>query len=94
MQASVCIIHIMITSLQGVERHKPSDQILDELEGLLSRLNAMEIMAKDEFQKNTVQILRALVRGQIHATNEFEHLKKAIDLVTLQLFDTQNRLKS
>lgn len=61
---------------------------------MLSKLNALEIVASGEFQKGVVKILRALVEGQIHSVNEFEHLKKAIDLVTLQLFDVQNKVKS
>ena len=50
----------------------------------------MEIVASDDFQKNSIKIMRALVEGQMHSINEFQHLKKAIDLLTLQLFDVQN----
>ncbi len=38
-----------------------------------------------------LKVLRYLVQGQIHSVNEFEHLKKAIDLVTLQLFEVKNK---
>lgn len=65
-----------------------------DLDNLLSKLNAMEIVAKDEFQINSVKVLRALVEGQIHSINEFDHLKKAIDLLTLQLFEVQNNTRS
>jgi hypothetical protein len=34
-----------------------------------------------------------LVEGQMHSINEFGHLKKALDLLTLQLFDVQNKVK-
>ena len=54
----------------------------------------MEIVAKDEFQTNSVKVLRSLVEGQIHSINEFDHLKKAIDLLTLQLFEVQNNSRS
>jgi hypothetical protein len=77
-----------------MEKHKPSDEIKKDLDNLLSKLNAMEIVAKEEFQVNSVKILRALVEGQIHSINEFDHLKKAIDLLTLQLFEVQNKLNS
>lgn len=77
-----------------MEKHKPADEMIEELENLLAKINAMEIIAKDEFQKGTVMVLRALVQGQIHSVNEFSHLKKAIDLVTLQLFDVQNNIKN
>ena len=77
-----------------MKKHAPADQMREELDNLLSKLNAMEIIASDEFQKNSVKILRSLIEGQIHAINEFEHLKKAIDLVTLQLFEIQNKIKN
>jgi len=77
-----------------MDKHKPSDEMIKELDNLLSKLNAMEIIASDEYQKNTVKVMRVLVEGQIHSINEFQHLKKAIDLLTLQLFDVQNKVNS
>ena len=77
-----------------MKKHLPSDEMKKDLDNLLSKLNAMEIVAKDEFQTNSVKVLRALVEGQIHSINEFEHLKKAIDLLTLQLFEVQNKSRS
>ena len=64
-----------------MKKHMPSEEMKKDLDNLLSKLTAMEIVSKDEFQTNTVKILRALVEGQIHSINEFDHLKKAIDLV-------------
>ncbi|MCV0392605.1 MAG: hypothetical protein K5790_04835 [Nitrosopumilus sp.] len=77
-----------------MDKHKPSDEMIKDLDNILSKINAMEIVASDDFQKNTVKIMRVLVEGQIHSINEFQHLKKAIDLLTLQLFDVQNKIKS
>jgi len=77
-----------------MEKHIPSDEMKKDLDNLLSKLNAMEIVAKDEFQTNAVKVLRSLVEGQIHSINEFDHLKKAIDLLTLELFKVQNNSKS
>ncbi len=77
-----------------MKKHAPSEEMKKDLDNLLSKLNAMEIVAKDEFQTNSVKILRALAEGQIHSINEFEHLKKAIDLLTLQLFEVQNKTRS
>ena len=77
-----------------MKKHLPSEELKKDLDNLLSKLNAMEIVAKDEFQTNSVKVLRALVEGQIHSINEFEHLKKAIDLLTLQLFEVQNKTRS
>lgn len=77
-----------------MDKHRPSDEMIKDLDNLLSKINAMEIVASDEYQKNSIKILRTLVEGQMHSLNEFQHLKKAIDLLTLQLFDVQNKLKS
>ena len=77
-----------------MEKHKPSEDMIKELDNLLSKLNAMEIVASDDHQKNSVKIMRTLVEGQMHSIEEFQHLKKAIDLLTLQLFDVQNKVKS
>ncbi len=71
--------------------HQYPEENKHELESLLSKLNAMEIIAHDEFQKGTVKILRRLVEGQIHTVNEFEHIKKALDLITLELFQVKNK---
>jgi hypothetical protein len=77
-----------------MKKHAPSEEMKKDLDNLLSKLNAMEIVSKDEFQKNSVKVQRALVEAQIHSVNEFEHLKKAIDLLTLQLFEVQNKTRS
>ncbi len=75
-------------------KHSSSEKMKQELDVLLSKINALEIVASDEFNKGTVKVLRRLVEGQIHSINEFEHLKKAIDLLTLQLFDVLKKLNS
>ncbi|MGQ0771737.1 MAG: hypothetical protein ACT4NT_03070 [Nitrososphaerota archaeon] len=77
-----------------MKEHRSSDDLKKELDILLSKLNALEIIASDEFQKGTVQVIRRLVEGQIHSINEFDHLKKALDLITLQLFEVKNKQNS
>ena len=77
-----------------MSKHKPSDEMIKEFDALLSKLNAMEIVAADDIQKNSIKVMRALVQGQIHSINEFTHLKKAIDLLTLQLFEVQNNTRN
>ncbi len=77
-----------------MKKHAPADEMRKDLENLLSRINALEVSAPDDYQKGLTKILRALTEGQIHSINEFEHLKKAIDLLTMQLFDTQNKINS
>ncbi len=77
-----------------MDKHKPSDEMIKDLDNILSKLNAMEIVASDEYQKNSIKIMRSLVEGQMHSINEFQHLKKGMDLLMLQLFDVQNKVKS
>ena len=77
-----------------MKKQSHSDELRKEFDILMSKINALEVVASDEYQKGVVKVLRALVEGQIHSINEFEHLKKAIDLLTLQLFEVQNKINS
>jgi len=77
-----------------MKKHAPADDMKKELDDMLSKINALEIVAKDEFQLGTVKVLRRLVEGQMHSIDEFEHLKKAMDLLMLQIFEAQNKTKS
>ena len=77
-----------------MKKHLPADEMKEDLDILLSKINALEVSAPDDYQKGIIKVLRALVEGQIHSVNEFEHLKKAIDLVTLQLFEVKNKTNS
>lgn len=74
-----------------MEKHASADEMKKELDNMLSKINALEIVAKDEFQKGTIKVLRRLTEGQIHSINEFEHLKKALDLMMLQIFEAKNK---
>ena len=77
-----------------MKKHSHADEMKKELDIMLSKIKALEVVSSDEYQKGVVKVLRALVEGQVHTINEFEHLKKAIDLLTLQLFETQNKIRS
>jgi hypothetical protein len=77
-----------------MKKHSPPDEMRKDLDNLLSKINALEVSAPDEYQRGIIKVLRVLVEGQIHSVNEFEHMKKAIDLVTLEIFDTKNKIKS
>jgi len=71
--------------------HHPTQKDFDVL---MSKLNALEASATDNFQKSLVSVLKALVENQLHSINEFEHLKKAIDLLTLQIFKVERKVDS
>ncbi len=70
--------------------HASPDQMRRDMEDILSRINAMEVTAKDEFQLSVVKILRELVGYQMHALGEFGHHKKAMDLLTLEMFKSRS----
>ena len=65
-----------------------------DLDIVLSRLNALEVSTTDNLQKSLIGIIRVLVDTQMHSLNEFDHLKKAIDLLTLQIFKLENKKNS
>ncbi len=72
----------------------PHDDRKKDLEIIMSRINGLEVSATDEYQIAVVSVLKILVQGEINLFAEFEHLKKAIDLITLELFKLQNKTNS
>lgn len=77
-----------------MSKENPSDARKKDLDIMLSKLNALEVSAGDNYQKSIIKILRTLVEGQMHTLNELDHFKKAIDLVTMQLFKVDNKVNS
>lgn len=65
-----------------------------DLEIIESRLNALEASSADKYQQSVISVLKVLVENQKHLADEFEHLKKAIDLLTLQIFKVEKGLES
>ena len=74
-----------------MKKHVPLDSTIKELENMMSRINGIEVSSTDEYQKAIVTVLKTLVQGEITLFKEFEHLKKAIDLVTLEMFKVKNK---
>jgi hypothetical protein len=62
-----------------------------DFDALMSKLNALEVSTTDNFQKSIIGVLKVLAENQLHSFNEFEHLKKAIDLLTLQIFKVERK---
>ncbi len=65
-----------------------------DLDVLGSRLDALEASSGDKYQKSLISVLKGLAENQKKLVDEFEHLKKAIDLLTLQIFKAEKRLDS
>ena len=72
----------------------PHDDRKKDLEIIMSRINGLEVSATDEYQIAVVSVIKILVQGEINLFAEFEHLKKAIDLITLEIFKLQNKTNS
>ena len=75
-----------------MDKHASKDDLIKNYEDLLAKINALEVSAKDDYQRSMIKVLRMLTEVQIHSINEFDHMKKAIDLLTLQLFGVKNKL--
>ena len=69
----------------------PLDSTIKELDDMMSRVNGLEVSSTDEYQKAMVSVLMTLLQGEINLFKEFEHLKKAIDLVTLEMFKIKSK---
>jgi len=77
-----------------MKKESHSDKMKKDLDIMLSKINALEIVSSDEWQKGVVKVLRTVVETQSHSIDEFEHLKKAIDLLLLQFFELQKKTQS
>ena len=74
-----------------MEKHIPLDSTIKDLDDIMSRVNGLEVSSTDEYQKGMASVLKTLVQGEINLCKEFEHLKKAIDLLTLEMFKIKNK---
>ena len=77
--------------MTDMKKHIPLDDTVKDLDNIMSRVNDLEVSSTDEYQRAMVSVLKTLVQGEINLFKEFEHLKKAIDLVTLEMFKIRNR---
>lgn len=77
-----------------MEKSNHNKNMQKELDILQSRLNALEASSTDKHDKYVISVLKALVENQKHFVGEFEHLKKAIDLLTLQIFKVEQGHRS
>lgn len=61
-------------------------ELKKELDILISKIDALEAAATDREKKSLMGVLKVLAENQKHFADEFEHLKKALDLITIQIF--------
>ena len=74
-----------------MKKHIPLENTIKDLEDIMSRVNGLEVSSTNEYEKAVSSVLKILVQGEITLFKEFEHLKKAIDLVTLEMFKVKNK---
>ena len=61
-------------------------ELKKELDVLMSKISALEASTTEREKKALMGILEVIVENQKHFVDEFEHLKKALDLLTVQIF--------
>ena len=77
-----------------MDKQRPhGKELKKELDVILSRINALEASTADKEKKSLMEILKVLVQNQKHFLDEFDHLKKALDLLTLQIFKIEQNDK-
>ena len=74
-----------------MEKHIAHDNIVKELDNMISRINGLEASSTDEYQRSMSSVLKTLAQGELNMFQELEHMKKALDLLTLELFKIKNK---
>ena len=74
-----------------MEKHIAHDNIVKELDIMISRINGLEASSTDEYQRSMSNVLKTLAQGELNMFQELEHMKKALDLLTLELFKIKNK---
>jgi len=74
-----------------MEKHIAHDNIVKELDIMISRINGLEASSTDEYQRSMSSVLETLAQGELNMFQELEHMKKALDLLTLELFKIKNK---
>ena len=46
-----------------MEKHASKDDLIKNYENLLAKINALEVSAKDDYQKSVIKVLRMLTEG-------------------------------
>ena len=49
-----------------MEKHIPLDNMINDLDNIMSRVNGLEVSSTDEYQRAMVSVLKTLVQGEIN----------------------------
>ena len=69
-----------------MDKRPHGQELKKELDVLISRISALEASSTDKEKKSLMGVLKILAENQKHFVDEFEHLKKALDLMMVQIF--------
>ena len=76
----------MSRKTKSMDKKSHGEDLKKELDILISRINALEASSTDKEKKSLMGVLKVLAENQKHFVDEFEHLKKALDLMMVQIF--------
>ncbi|SMH70940.1 hypothetical protein [Candidatus Nitrosotalea okcheonensis] len=68
-------------------------ELKKELDVLISRISALEASSTDREKKSMMGVLKILAENQKHIVDESEHIKKALDLMMIQIFKVDQAKK-
>ncbi len=68
-------------------------ELKKELDVVISRISALEAATTDRETKSLMGILKTLAENQKHLADEAEHIKKALDLMMMQIFKVDQAKK-
>ena len=69
-----------------MDKKSHGEELKKELDILISRISALEASSTDKEKKSLMGVLKVLAENQKHFVDKFEHLKKALDLMMVQIF--------
>ncbi|MDE1811544.1 MAG: hypothetical protein KGH86_00385 [Thaumarchaeota archaeon] len=68
-------------------------ELKKELDIMISKINALEAASTDREKKSLLSVIRSLAENQKHLVDESEHIKKALDLMMVQIFKVDQAKK-
>lgn len=76
----------MSRKTKSMDKKSHGEELKKELDILISRISALEASSTDKEKKSLMGVVKVLAENQKHFVDEFEHLKKALDLMMVQIF--------
>lgn len=77
-----------------MDKSKPHGQELKkELDTMISRIDALEAASTDKERKSLLGVMKLLAENQKHLIDESDHIKKALDLMMVQIFKVDQAKK-